>query len=37
MLIGSFHLTPTDGTVRVDATGTAVSGLMQFLETVADR
>jgi hypothetical protein len=37
MLIGAFHLSPTDGNIRIDATATAVTGLIRFLETVADR
>jgi hypothetical protein len=37
MLIGAFHLTPTDGNIRIDATASAVTGLLRFLESVADR
>jgi hypothetical protein len=35
MLIGAFHLTPTDGNIRIDATATSVSGLLHFLSLVA--
>jgi hypothetical protein len=31
MLIGGFHLSPADGNLRIDATATAVTGLLQFL------
>jgi hypothetical protein len=37
MLIGAFHLTPTDGTIRIDASATAVTGLLQFLAASVDR
>lgn len=37
MLIGGFHLSPTDGNIRIDATSTAVSGLLQFLYAALDR
>jgi hypothetical protein len=37
MLMGAFHLSPTDGNIRIDATATAVTGLLRFLESVADR
>jgi hypothetical protein len=36
-LIGGFHLSPTDGTLRVDATACAVSGLLRFLSSGAER
>ncbi|HEY1187316.1 MAG TPA: hypothetical protein VGE74_06640 [Gemmata sp.] len=35
MLIGAFHLSPTDGNLRIDATGAAVSGLLRFLASGA--
>jgi hypothetical protein len=35
MLLGAFHLSPTDGTIRIDATATPVSGLLRFLELAA--
>jgi hypothetical protein len=37
MLIGGFHLSPTDGDLRIDATAHAVSGLVKFLESGAER
>lgn len=30
-LIGAFYLSPTDGNLRIDATGCAVSGLLRYL------
>jgi hypothetical protein len=35
-LIGGVHLTPTDGTVRIDATAAAVSAYLRFLESGAE-
>lgn len=35
MLIGAFHLSPTDGNLRIDATGSAVTGLLRFLASGA--
>jgi hypothetical protein len=35
MLIGAFHLSPTDGNIRIDATATSVTGLLSFLSLVA--
>jgi hypothetical protein len=37
MLIGGFHLSPTDGNLRIDATGTAVTGLVRFLSSGAEK
>lgn len=37
MLMGAFHLSPTDGNIRIDATAIAVAGLLRFLNSVADR
>jgi hypothetical protein len=37
MLIGGFHLSPTDGNLRIDATATAVSGLIRFLGSGAEK
>lgn len=37
MLIGSFHLSPTDGTIRIDATATAISGILQLLSVAVER
>jgi hypothetical protein len=37
MLIGGFHLSPVDGNLRVDATGCAVTGLLQFLSSGAEK
>lgn len=37
MLIGAFHLSPIDGSLRIDATANAASGLLAFLYTVLDR
>ena len=36
MLIGGFHLSPTDGNLRIDATATAVTGLLRFLASGAE-
>jgi hypothetical protein len=36
-LIGGFHLTPTDGNLRVDATAAAAIGLLKCLHCGADR
>jgi len=35
MLIGSYHLSPNDGNIRIDATAVAVSGLLRYLAFVA--
>jgi hypothetical protein len=35
MLIGAFHLSPTDGNLRIDATACAVTGLLRFLASGA--
>jgi len=37
MLIGGFHLGPADGTLRIDATSTAVSGLLALLSSGAEK
>lgn len=37
VLIGGFHHTPTDGTLYTDGTATAVSGLLQFLGSGAEK
>lgn len=37
MLIGGFYLSPTDGNLRIDATGTAVTGLLRFLSSGAEK
>ncbi len=37
MLIGAYHLSPTDGNLRIDATGTAVTGLVRFLASGAEK
>ncbi|MBN9521575.1 hypothetical protein J0H58_24165, partial [bacterium] len=37
VLIGGFHLTPSDGDLRVDATGRCVSGLVRYLASGAER
>jgi hypothetical protein len=37
MLVGGFHLSPADGHLRVDATAAAVSGLIAFLSSGAER
>lgn len=31
VLIGAFHLSPADGNLRIDATGSAITGLLKFL------
>lgn len=36
-LIGGFHLAPTDGNLRIDATAWAVTGLLRFLQCGAER
>lgn len=35
MLMGSFHLSPTEGNIRIDATATAVTGLLRYLSFAA--
>jgi hypothetical protein len=35
MLMGAFHLSPLDGNLRIDATASAVSGLLRFLSSGA--
>jgi hypothetical protein len=37
VLIGGFHLTPSDGDLRVDAAGRCVSGLLRYLGSGAER
>ncbi len=37
MLIGAFHLSPTDGNLRIDATATAITGLLRFLSSGAEK
>jgi len=37
MLVGGFHISPTDGNLRIDATATAVTGLVRFLGSGAER
>jgi hypothetical protein len=37
MLIGAFHLSPTDGDIRIDATACAVTGLLRFLSCGAEQ
>ena len=37
MLIGGFHLSPSDGNLRIDATATAVTGMLRFLLSGAER
>ena len=37
MLIGGFYLSPTDGNLRIDATATAVTGLLRFLGSGAEK
>lgn len=37
VLIGGFYLSPTDGNLRIDATGVAVTGLLRFLSCGAER
>ena len=37
VLIGGFHISPSDGDLRVDAAGRCVSGLVRYLASGADR
>jgi hypothetical protein len=37
MLVGGFHLSPTDGNLRIDATASAVTGLVRFLGSGAEK
>ena len=37
ILIGGVHLTPTDGNMRIDATAAAVTGLLRYLGSGAER
>jgi hypothetical protein len=37
VLIGGFHHTPTDGTLYIDGTASAVSGLLKFLGSGAEK
>lgn len=37
MLIGGFYLSPTDGNLRIDSTGTAITGLIRFLGSGAEK
>ncbi len=37
LLIGGFHLSPTDGNLRIDATAHAATGLIAFLASGAER
>jgi hypothetical protein len=37
MLIGGFHLSPTDGNLRIDATAEAITGLLRFLSSGAEK
>ncbi len=37
MLMGGFHLSPVDGNLRIDATALAVSGLVEFLGSGAEK
>ena len=37
MLIGGFHLSPADGNLRIDATANAVTGLVRFLGSGAEK
>lgn len=37
MLIGGFYLSPVDGRLRVDATGSAITGLLKFLDSGAEK
>jgi len=37
MLIGGFHLSPTDGNLRIDATGIALTGLLKFLSSGVEK
>ena len=36
-LIGGFHLSPLDGNLRIDATATAVTGLLRYLSCGAEK
>ena len=36
-LIGGFHLSPLDGNLHIDSTGIAVTGLLQFLSSGAEK
>jgi hypothetical protein len=36
MLIGGAHLSPTDGNLRIDATASAVTGMLRFLSSGAE-
>ncbi|MBP3956800.1 hypothetical protein J8F10_16120 [Gemmata sp. G18] len=37
MLMGAFHLSPTDGNLRIDASASAITGLLRFLSCGAER
>jgi hypothetical protein len=37
MLIGGFHLSPVDGNLRIDATATAITGMLRFLASGAEK
>lgn len=37
VLVGGFHLAPSEGDLRVDATGRGVSGLLRYLASGAER
>ncbi len=37
MLIGGVHLSPTDGDLRIDATAQAITGLLRFLSSGAEK
>lgn len=37
MLIGAFHLSPADGNLRIDATANAVTGMVRFLGSGAEK
>ena len=37
MLIGGFHLSPTDGNLRIDASASAITGLLSFLSSGAEK
>jgi hypothetical protein len=36
-LIGAFHLSPSDGNLRIDATACAITGLLRYLSSGAER
>jgi hypothetical protein len=36
MLMGAFHLAPMDGNIRIDATATAITGLLRYLTLAAE-